>query len=152
AGHAIVSISQSIQRRGSETLRIAAIVGIIAIVGFVGRQQLQSRYKPSYASSYHIGIKVSNIAEPNDLIISFGLNHCTIYYSWLRGWVFPPTEIWHTSLGWDYGELDIATLRSLWRQGAKWLAISNSNDEYINANDLKKERGKHLWMYIHSNF
>jgi len=151
-GHAIVSISKTIQKHGYKSLKIAATIGIVAIIGLVGRQQLKSRYKPSYASSYHIGTKVSKIADPNDLIISFGLNPCTIYYSKLRGWLFPPTEIWHTSLGWDYGELDINTLKSLWERGAKWLVISNSNDDYINASDLKKGRGKNLWMYIHSNF
>ena len=152
AGHAIVSISELIQRRGFESLKIAAIIGIVVIIGLVGRQQLKSRYKPSYAHSYHIGTKLRKIADSNDLIISFGLNPCTIYYSQLRGWLFPPTEIWHTSLGWDYGELDINILKSLWERGAKWLVISNSNDEYINARDLKKGRGKNLWVYVHSNF
>jgi 4-amino-4-deoxy-L-arabinose transferase-like glycosyltransferase len=154
AGHAIVSVSQLIRIHAFESLRTTtAIIGIIVIVGLVGREQLKSRYNPSYASSYYIGTKVSKIADPNDLIISFGLNPCTIYYSKLRGWLFPPTEIWHnTSLGWDYGELDIKALKSLWERGAKWLAISNSNDAYINANDLKKGRGKDLWMYIYTNF
>jgi len=97
-------------------------------------------------------VAVNKIADPNDLIISFGLNPCTIYYSKLRGWLFPPTEVWHTPLGWDYGELDIKALISLWERGAKWLVIANSNDGYINANDFKGGRGKNLWMYIQSNF
>jgi hypothetical protein len=152
AGHAIVTIFRSIQRGGFASPKIIAIIGIIVIVGFVGRQQIKSRYNPSYASSYHIGMTVSEISRSNDLIISFGLNPCTIYYSKLRGWLFPPTEIWHTSLGWDYAELDIKALKSLWERGAKWLVISNSNDAYINAKDFKRGRGKTLWTYIQSNF
>jgi Dolichyl-phosphate-mannose-protein mannosyltransferase len=155
AGHAIVTVFQSIQRRGFESAKMITITGIIVIVvivGLVGREQIKSRYNPSYAASYHIGVAVSKIADSDDLIISFGLNPCTIYYSKLRGWLFPPTEIWHTSLGWDYAELDIKALKSLWERGAKWLVISNSNDEYINANDFKRGRGRTLWMYIQSNF
>ncbi len=151
-GHAIVSVSQLIQKRGFGSLKSIAVIGMIVIVGLVGRQQLKPRYNPSYASSYQIGTKVSKVGGSNDLVISFGLNPCAIYYSKLRGWLFPPTEVWHTSLGWDYGELDIKSLQSLWRRGANWLMISNSNDEYINADDLKRGRGKDLWMYIRSNF
>jgi hypothetical protein len=152
AGHTIVSVSKLIRRPGLEPLKITAIVASILIVGVVGRQHLQSRYRPSYESSYRLGMKVSKIAVSNDLIVSFGLNPCTIYYSGLVGWLFPPTEIWHTSLGWDYGELDIKALKSLWEQGAKWLVISNSNEEYIHAEDLKSGRGRKLWMYIRDNF
>ncbi len=152
SGYAIVTISQLIRRGGFESLRIIAIMVIIVVVGLGGREQIKSRYNPSYASSYHIGVTASKIAGPNDLIISFGLNPCTIYYSKLRGWLFPPTEIWHTPLGWDYGELDIKALKSLWERGARWLVIANSNDGYINANDFKRGRGKDLWTYIQSNF
>jgi len=152
AGNAIVTVFRFIQRGGVQTPKIIALIGVIVIVGLVGRQQIKSRYNPSYASSYHIGVAVNKIADPNDLIISFGLNPCTIYYSKLRGWLFPPTEVWHTPLGWDYGELDIKALISLWERGAKWLVIANSNDGYINANDFKGGRGKNLWMYIQSNF
>jgi 4-amino-4-deoxy-L-arabinose transferase-like glycosyltransferase len=151
-GHAIVSVSQLIGRRGLGFLRIPAIIVIIVIVGLVGRQRLKSPYEPYYASSYHIGTKLSKIADPNDLVISFGVNPCTIYYSKLRGWPFPPTELWHTSLAFDYGELDIKALKSLWERGAKWLAISNSNDDYLNANDFKRGRGKDIWAYIRTNF
>jgi 4-amino-4-deoxy-L-arabinose transferase-like glycosyltransferase len=150
--HAIVSISQWIRRRGFESLGITAAMAILVIVGVVGRQQLTSRYRPTYASSYYLGTKVSKISQPNDLIISFGLNPCTIYYSRLRGWLFPPAEVWHTPLGWDYGDHDIQSMKSLWAQGAKWLAISNSNDSYIDANDLNRGRGKNLWAYIRANF
>jgi 4-amino-4-deoxy-L-arabinose transferase-like glycosyltransferase len=151
-GNAIASVSQLIGRRGFEFLRITAIIAIIVIVGLVARQRLKSPYSPYYASSYHIGTKLTKIAGPNDLIISFGLNPCTIYYSKLRGWPFPPTEVWHTPLGFDYGELDIKALKSLWERGAKWLVISNSNDDYLNANDFKQGRGKDVWTYIQSNF
>jgi len=130
---------------------MAAITGMVVIVAVVGRQSLKFSYMP-YASSYQIGTKLSKIADPNDLIVSFGLNPSTIYYSRLRGWLFPPTEVWHTSIGWDYGEDDIKILQSLWRQGAKWLAISNSNDSYINANDLKRDRAIKLWLFIQNNF
>jgi hypothetical protein len=95
---------------------------------------------------------LSRIAGPNDLIISFGLNPCSIYYSKLRGWPFPPTELWYNSLAFDTGELDIKALQSLWQQGAKWLVISNSNDYYINASEIKAGEGKRLWMYILNNF
>jgi 4-amino-4-deoxy-L-arabinose transferase-like glycosyltransferase len=150
AGNAIVTGSQLIRRRD---VRIAAVTTIIVFVGLLGREQVKSRYKPSYASSYRIGMKLGEIANPNDVIISFGLNPCSIYYSKLRGWLFPPTEVWHnTSLGWDYGELDIKALESLWEQGAKWLVISNSSDSYLNATDLKSARAKKLWAYIHDNF
>jgi 4-amino-4-deoxy-L-arabinose transferase-like glycosyltransferase len=151
-GHAIVTISRLIGRGGLETPRIIAIIGTIVIVGLAGREQLRFRYNPTYASSYHIGLTLSRIAEPKDLMISFGLNPCAIYYSRLRGWLFPPTEVWHTPLGWDYGERDIRSLKSLWERGAKWLVISNSNDEYINADDFKIGQGKDLWAYIQSNF
>jgi hypothetical protein len=151
AGSAIVSGSHLIQKRSLAAVRTMVVLGMIAIIGLIGRQQLESRYNPSYASSYHLGTKVANVADTSDMIISFGLNPCSIYYSTLRGWLFPPTEVWHTPLGWDYGALDIKSLRSLWQRGAKWLVISNSNDEYINADDLREE-GKDLWMYIRTNF
>jgi hypothetical protein len=157
AGHAIVTAFRFIQRGGFRRggFQAAQIVGIsamIVIVGLLGREQIKSRYKPSYASSYYLGLALSKIAGPNDLIISFGQNPCSIYYSKLRGWPFPPTEVWHTSLGWDYAELDIKSLTLLWKRGAKWLIIGNSNDGYINANDLKRGRGKDLWAYIKNNF
>jgi hypothetical protein len=150
-GHAIVTVFKFIRRR-FEYLRVAAIIGLITIIAVVGRQHIISRYNPTYASSYRLGVAVSKIADADDLIISFGLNPCTIYYSKLRGWLFPPTEVWHTSLAWDYSELDIKSLKSLWEQGAKWLVISNSNDEYINASDFRKGRGKNLWQFIQSRF
>jgi len=153
-GNAIVTVFRLIERAGFgfEFLKITGIIGIIVIIGLVGRQQIKSRYNPSYASSYHTGVTVSKVASPTDLIISFGLNPCTIYYSKLRGWLFPPTEVWHTPFGWDYAELDIKALKSVWERGAKWLVIANSNDGYINASDFKRGRGKDLWMYIQSNF
>ena len=153
-GNAIVTVFRLIERAGFgfESLKITGIIGIIVIIGLVGRQQIKSRYNPSYASSYHTGVTVSKVASPTDLIISFGLNPCTIYYSKLRGWLFPPTEVWHTPFGWDYAELDIKALKSVWERGAKWLVIANSNDGYINASDFKRGRGKNLWMYIQSNF
>src|SRR5262249_51471001 len=137
AGHAIVSVSQWIMRRGFERLKITTAVGIIVIVGLMGRQQIKHSYSPYYASSYHIGTKMSKMADSNDLIISFGLNPCTIYYSKLRGWLFPPTEVWENKTAWDYAEHDIKALKLLWGLGAKWLVISNSNDEYISADQLK---------------
>jgi len=152
AGNAIVTMFRLIWRGGFESARVMAIISIIIIVGVFGRQQIKSRYNPSYASSYHLGVIVNKIADPSDLIISFGLNPCTIYYSKLRGWLFPPTEVWHTSAGWDYGAQDIEALKSLWKEGARWLVISNSNDGYRNANDLKSGRGGKLWSYIESNF
>jgi len=152
AAHAIVKISRLIQRGRFEAPEVIGIIGVIGVVAIVGREQLKTLYDPYYASSYHIGVTLSKIAGPNDLIISFGLNPCTIYYSKLRGWPFPPTEIWHTPLGFDYAELDIKSLDLLWERGAKWLVISNSNDDYLNANDLKMGQGKNLWMYIKSNF
>ncbi len=151
-GHAIISMTQWLRRRDFEYLRIAATVAIIVVVGAVGRQQLESRYRPAYAPSYHIGTTLSKIAKANDLVVSVGLNPCTIYYSGLRGWTFPPTEVWHTALGWDYGDLDIESMKSLWAQGAKWLVISNSNDEYPNADDLKRGRGRKIWSFIRNNF
>jgi hypothetical protein len=151
AGHAIVIIFR-LKGGRFEAPKIIGIIGVIAVVAMVGRQQLKSLYDPYYASSYHIGVTLSKIAGPNDLVISFGLNPCTIYYSKLRGWPFPPTEIWHTPFGFDYAELDIKSLELLWERGAKWLVISNSNDDYLNANDLKQGQGKNLWMYIKSNF
>ena len=152
AGNAIVTMFRLIWRGGFQSARIMAIISIIIIFGVFGRQQIKSRYNPSYASSYHLGVIVNKIADPSDLIISFGLNPCTIYYSKLRGWLFPPTEVWHTSAGWDYGAQDIEALKSLWKEGARWLVISNSNDGYRNANDLKSGRGGKLWSYIESNF
>jgi len=152
AGNAIVTMFRLIWRGGFESARVMAIISIIIIVGVFGRQQIKSRYNPSYASSYHLGVIVNKIADPSDLIISFGLNPCTIYYSKLRGWLFPPTEVWHTSAGWDYGAQDIESLKSLWKEGARWLVISNSNDGYRNASDLKSGRGGKLWSYIESNF
>jgi hypothetical protein len=151
AGHAIVIIFR-LKGGRFEAPKIIGIIGVIAVVAMVGRQQLKSLYDPYYASSYHIGVTLSKTAGPNDLVISFGLNPCTIYYSKLRGWPFPPTEIWHTPFGFDYAELDIKSLELLWERGAKWLVISNSNDDYLNANDLKQGQGKNLWMYIKSNF
>jgi len=151
-GNALVMVGQRIWPNRFQIYKIVVILGIIVIIGLLGRQQIQPRYNPTYASSYRLGIMVDRIADPNDLIISLGLNPCTIYYSGLRGWLFPPAEIWHTSLGWDYGELDIKSLNSLWERGAKWLVISNSNEEYANANDLKSGRRKNLWTYIQSNF
>lgn len=151
-GNAIVMVGQRIWPNRFRISKIIAILGIIVIIGLFGTQQIQRRYNPTYAPSYRLGIMVNRIAAPNDLIISFGLNPCAIYYSGLRGWLFPPTEIWHTSLGWDYGELDIKSLNSLWERGAKWLVISNSNEEYANANNLKSGHRKKLWAYIQSSF
>jgi hypothetical protein len=161
-GHAIASVSQVIWKRGFQPLKITAIVGVIVIIGLFGKQQLKRGYSPTYASSYHLGTKLSRIAGPNDLIISFGLNPCAIYYSKLRGWPFPPAELWYNHLAFDTGELDIKALQSLWQQGAKWLVISEYNDFYITASDIKAGRAlwgdgevrstASLWMYILNNF
>jgi 4-amino-4-deoxy-L-arabinose transferase-like glycosyltransferase len=151
-GNGIVGVVGLIKGERIRSPKIIAIIGIIVICGVVGRQQIKSLYNPSYASSYHLGVAVSRVADPKDLIISFGVNPCTIYYSKLRGWLFPPTEIWHTSLGWDFAELDIAALKGVWARGGKWLVISNSSDEYINADDFKIGQGKDLLTYIQSNF
>jgi len=150
-GQALVSVSEWIYGRRYKSLRVAGLIGIVALIALLGRQQLGVRYKPSYEHSYRIGTTVSKIADSNDLIVSFGLNPVTIYYSRLRGWLFPPTEMWHTPRGWDYGQDDIDALKSLWEQGARWLAISNSNDEYKNARDLKEGRSE-LWKFIETNF
>jgi Dolichyl-phosphate-mannose-protein mannosyltransferase len=152
AGNAVLTVARLVWRERFHARKVIAITVIIVIVGLVGRQQIKPLYEPHYAASYHLGVIVNKIADPNDLIVSVGLNPCTIYYSRLRGWLFPPTEIWHTRFGWDYAEHDIEALKSLWKDGAKWLVISNTNDEYRNANDLKNGRGGTLWPYIAGNF
>jgi hypothetical protein len=152
AGNAVLTVARLVWRERFHARKVIATAAIMVIVGLVGRQQIKPLYEPYYAASYHLGVIVNRIADPNDLIVSVGLNPCTIYYSQLRGWLFPPTEIWHTGFGWDYAEHDIEALKSLWKHGAKWLVISNTNDEYRNANDLKNGRGGTLWPYIASNF
>jgi hypothetical protein len=152
SGHAVVSTSQFIRKLGLRFLATPSVLGLIVLLGFVGRQQLQAVrvYEPYYASFYNIGVKLSKIARPDDLVISFGFNPCAIYYSKLRGWPFPPAEVWNSSVDWDFGEVDIGTLKRVWARGAKWLTIPHIN-EYIDANDLKSAPAKPLWKYIRDN-
>lgn len=136
AANFLFRIWHSARRQGARILRPAATASVIVLFGLIGKQGYEGlrsfAYYPWSRPDYRLGLEISRLAKPDDLIVTSGSNEAdptAIYYSGHRGWVFPPLHTWGNP---DYdplaGEGAIALLNDLRGRGADWYGIVNSHE------------------------
>jgi Dolichyl-phosphate-mannose-protein mannosyltransferase len=107
--------------------KVAIILIIVAVHGFLGTRHLREWYAPHAHQSYELGTALARISQPSDLVVTVANwigDPVAVYYSQRRGWVFPPA--WP---GADWGEdivdepAAIKFFDQLRLYGAKWFGI-----------------------------
>lgn len=131
----------------------ALVAFALIAIAVLGYREVKQHTQDYYIDDYRLGLDLRQIAEKQDRVISFGLVPISIYYSGLRGWVFPPVEAWGKKTGWDYAVLDIKMLESIRAQGAKWVIISDTNG-YLSGSKRKylEEYYPQLASYIYNTY
>ena len=121
-------ISQSGLRR---IFSVLAAITMLCSIFFIGRAVAKELSTNGLCRDLHeLGVALKRRAASGDLVVSMGINPVGIYYSGLRGWVFPPAHTWYSD------ELAatlrqrfparISALRELENEGAKWLMIPSA--------------------------
>ncbi len=127
---------------------VAARAGALAIivVSFSTIPLTRSMKQPVAENSRQLGLAIAEHARPSDLVITVAAtvgDPIAIYYSRLRGWVFPPgggQRAW--SLFVDDDDAAIEEFQTLRAQGADWFGYVK------NARDAKKR----LFTEHHAGF
>ena len=116
-----------------------------------GRWHAGEPWSEPYSDHYVLARRLAELSSPNDLVISFGLEPVVLYHSDRHGWVFPPEEIATMKPGAaahksDYGPSDLANLRQLSMQGARWLVIPSFNS-YLPAERSERLRSDYPELF-----
>ena len=135
AARGAIFLTDLISQDKSEFITFATIGVIVFIIGSFGQNQLGMFYL-SQNEYYHLGLNAKKLSQPEDLVVSFGLNSTPIYYSQRRGWVFPPAEVWSQLDVWTNDEKAIQVLENLRSQGADWLLIPDLWDDHFHKPNL----------------
>ena len=88
-------------------------------------------FRSAFQEHYVVGMALSEVSKPDELVITMGLEPIVLQHSDRRGWVFPPAEAWEVPPGegaWDHGRADLALIDSLVARDAVWLAIAYANN------------------------
>jgi 4-amino-4-deoxy-L-arabinose transferase-like glycosyltransferase len=130
SGRAVNKIFSILKSTWGTRFAIIGLVGILFMITVIGRYETRWIYrKYYYQNEYTLGMELRKLAQPDDLVVTFGLNPVPIYYSGLYGWVFPPSETWHQPHDDLYKDSQerIRVLDSLRRRGAVWLVLASSS-------------------------
>jgi hypothetical protein len=154
SGRAVIKIYYTLKTSWGSRFAILGLTVILLIVILIGRFETRWAYHKYYQNEYKLGIKLRELSKPIDLVVTFGLNPVSIYYSGLHGWVFPPSELWHEPIEvlQKDSEERIMVLDSLRLRGANWLVLSKSSLEGLdNAPILMNYIGAHYIIYYKSH-
>lgn len=141
-------------KRISSRLGVLLVLSMsIFIILFSSYGEINFSYSKLYYNQYKIGLKLKEIANEKDLVITLGQNPITIYYSGLNGWLFPPAFVWKDHYKPDYGEKDASLLEELTKQGADWIVIPKKSS-YIGDLNLEELEYKLpvIYDYITKNY
>ncbi|MCB0085994.1 MAG: hypothetical protein KDE47_33870, partial [Caldilineaceae bacterium] len=100
---------------------------LLSLIIYSGYQGTRFVYKPYADEGYRLGLSVQQITQPGDLVVSIGSSYgdpVPLYYSYRRGWGFPPPAL---DYDWTHFPADnnvaVAMFESLRDRGADWFAI-----------------------------
>jgi len=131
SGLALVKIYFTLKTTRGSRFAIIGLAGILLMITVIGRFETRWTYSGYYQNEYTLGVELRKLAQADDLVVTFGPNPVSIYYSGLNGWVFPPSEAWHrpTDALYKDSEERIKVLDSLRRRGAVWLVLASASFE-----------------------
>jgi uncharacterized membrane protein len=129
SGRALVKIYFTLNTTSGSRFAIIGLAGVLLMITVIGRFETRWTYREYYQNEYTLGMELRKLAQPDDLVVTFGPNPVSIYYSGLNGWVFPPSEVWHqvTDALYKDSQERIRVLDSLRRRGADWLVLASSS-------------------------
>lgn len=137
AGYALVLVARLARQMLHRAAAPVAAVALLAAVVAFGQAGLNDWYRPYSDQSYRMGLALSKISQPGDLVVTVGHSYgdpVPIYYSRRHGWGFPPAD---PAYAWDRLPSDdkvaIGWLADLRGKGGRWLAIVG-------------ERRKEIWQ------
>ena len=135
AGHAIVSLAALLARRTHPLAMAGLPAAALALVVLIGQPALAPWYKAYSAESHALGLALSQLSQPGELVVTVGHDYgdpVPIYYSGRRGWGFPPADL---SYAWNELPEDDqaarAMLDDLRAKGADWLGIVGEHRDEI---------------------
>lgn len=112
----------------------------LLVIFFSSYGEIRFSYYKLYYNQYKMGLKLKEIANPDDLVVTMGQNPITIYYSGLNGWLFPPAYLWKDHYKPDYAENDAQILEKLANEGANWVVIPKKSSYVGEMNLYDMER------------
>lgn len=125
AAHAVWTLARAAAPAASR-VRYGVIALLVSAIFLFGARGLRWMYVPYAQQSHELGLALRDLSGPGDLAVTIANDvgdPTLLYYSGLRGWIFPPARA-----GRAWSELPrtdaeaVATLDTLRYGGAKWFA------------------------------